>query len=198
MNNKLLEQIPDKQLEWKDTTSRLWKKDMYEFFKDKDVKKCLEIGTNHGWTALWCSEMFDEVYTIEYDPGRFQSAQKHCAGRDNINFINGDAYNDATYLNIPIDIDVVVIDCIHTFEAVIMDINRALKYYKEGKKVYLVFDDYGHPQSTGVYQAIHQAIDQGLTIEEYIGQPAGYVVQRPNNTQFQLIHQEGIILSYGI
>lgn len=196
METELLEQIPDKQLEWKDTTSRLWKQDLYEFFKEQNLKNCLEIGTNHGWTSLWCSTIFDNVYTIEYDFSRYQSAQTHCEGRDNITFINGDAYMNHTYNQVPEDIDVIIIDCVHTYEAVIADINRALTYYND-KKIYIVFDDYGHPESTGVHQAIQQAIEQGLTVEKYIGQEAGYVVHRPNNTRFQLIHQEGIILSFG-
>ena len=36
--DKLLEQIPDKQGASKDTTSRLWKKDVYNFFKDKNIE----------------------------------------------------------------------------------------------------------------------------------------------------------------
>ena len=191
----ILEKIPDKQLEWKDTTSRKWKWELYEFFKDKDVKNCLEIGTNHGWTAYWSSFIFDHVYSIEYDYNRYMSAKEKCAERDNITLINGDAYKDNTYNIIPRDIDVIIIDCIHIYDAVIEDINRALGYYKD-KKIYIVFDDHGHPESTGVYQAIEQAINSGLVAEKYIGEPAGYVVRRPNNTQFQLIKQEGVILSY--
>lgn len=196
MYNDLLNIIPDKQMEWKDTTSRKWKLDLYEFFKDKNLNNCLEIGTNHGWTALWCSTIFKNVYTIEYDFNRYESAKKHCKNRQNITFINGDAYNNTTYNNIPNDIDVVVIDCVHTYDAVILDINRALNYY-DGNKMYIVFDDYGHPTSTGVYHAIHHAIDSGLKIEKYIGHDIGYTVNRPDNTHFKLIQKEGIILSYG-
>ena len=194
--NEILERIPDKQLEHKDTTSRLWKRELYDFFKDKEINNILEIGTNHGWTTFWCSHFFNHVYTIENSPERVQFSKNICSDKDNITFILGDAYSDSTYQNIKDPIDMVIIDCIHTYEAVIVDINRALTYYN-GKKIYISFDDYGHPESTGVYKAINEAMRMGLKVEKYIGQPKGYTVYRSNNTQFQLIHQEGIILSYG-
>ncbi len=194
--DEILERIPDKQFEHKDTTSRLWKKELYEFFKDKNVNNALEIGTNHGWTTFWCSHFFNHVYTIENSPERYHSSKKLCSEKDNVTFILGDAYLDSTYYSIRKPIDVVIIDCIHTYEAVIADINRALTYYR-GDKIYLVFDDYGHSESTGVYEAINKAIQEGLEIEKFIGQPQGYVVHRPNGTTFHLDHQEGIILSYG-
>ena len=196
MMNEILEKIPDKQLEHKDTTSKLWKKDLYDFFKNKKTNNILEIGTNNGWTTFWCSHFFDHVYTIENSTERIQSSKNLCIDRKNITFILGDAYKNSTYANIPLNIDAIIIDCIHTYNAVIDDINRALTYYNN-KKIYIIFDDYGHPESTGVHKAINEAIKMGLKVEKYIGQPAGYIVHRNNNTQFQLIHQEGIILSYG-
>jgi hypothetical protein len=191
----ILQQIPDKQLEFKDTTSRLWKKELHEFFKDLPSMNCLEIGTNHGWTSLWSSYFFNHVYTIEHTQNRYESAKKLCSERDNITFILGDAYKDSTYDVIKKPINAVIIDCIHEYDYVIRDINKALSFYNN-EKIYLIFDDYGHPETTGVYDAIQQAIQTGLKVESYIGEPAGYVVNRTNGTSFQLMHREGIILSY--
>ncbi len=192
----ILKQIPEKQLDHKDTTSRLWKQNLYDFFVDKKINNCLEIGTNSGWTSLWCSHFFNHIYTIENLRQRHNYAKGICSSRDNITFIMGDAYDDSTYKSIPKDMDVIIIDCIHTYNAVMADINRALTFYNN-KKIYLVFDDHGHPELLGVHSAIQEAIDAGLKVEKHIGEPSGYVVNRPEGTSFELIRQEGIILSYG-
>ena len=46
----ILDSIPDKTQD-KQTTSLKFKQDVIEFFKDKNLDTCLEIGTNHGWTT---------------------------------------------------------------------------------------------------------------------------------------------------
>lgn len=195
---KILNEIPDKQYLFKDTTSRLWKKELYEFFKEISGLNCLEIGTNNGWTSLWCSYFFDHVYTIENSREKHDTAKQLAKyyNRYNITFILGDAYNDYSYIEVTRPINVIIIDCIHEYDYVLRDINRALQYYID-EKIYLVFDDYGHPESVGVHNAVQYAVQSGLKIETYIGQEAGYVVHRTNGTSFQLIHHEGIILSYG-
>ena len=65
--------------------------------------------------------------------------------------------------------DVVFIDCMHTYDGVISDINTALSLMDEEKGIYFIFDDHGHPISTGVKQAILKAISEGLKVETYIG-----------------------------
>lgn len=198
--DKLLEQIPDKQGTSKDTTSRLWKKDVYNFFKEKNLENVLEIGTNQGWTALLFSHISKQVHTVELRPEMISLAKEHCEGASNINFIQGDAYANHTYINTPQYFDVVVIDCIHTYDAVIADINRALSYTNPDKGIYLVFDDYSHPHPTavGVHNAIEDSILEGLKLEAYVGQGEGYEVFRPDGTSFKLLGPEGIILSYGV
>jgi hypothetical protein len=59
--------------------------------------------------------------------------------------------------------------------------------------MYFIFDDYGHPEALGVHDAINKSIEEGLKLECYIGQPKGYQY----NESSILIHQEGVILSYG-
>lgn len=198
--NKLLEQIPDKQGSSKDTTSRLWKKEVYDFFRDKNLENILEIGTNQGWTALLFSHIGKQVYTVELRSEMIDLAKEHCQGRTNIEFIQGNAYADTTYSNTPQYFDAVVIDCIHTYEAVIADINRALTYMNPDKGIYLVFDDYSHPHPTaiGVHNAIEDSIAEGLKLEAYVGQGKDYEVFRPDGTSFKLLGPEGIILSYGV
>ena len=193
----ILKDFPEKNMYHKDTTSLKWKEDLINFFKDKNLKSCLEIGTCKGVTTKVLSYLFNQVYTIENNPSRFNDAKKFCQDRNNINFILGDVYNDNTYLNFPQSFDAVVIDCMHLYPHVISDINRALSFFNETTGLYLIFDDYGHPESTGVKTAIDEAINMGLKVETHIGQSPGFTVERIDGSKFTIIHQEGIILSYG-
>tara|TARA_R110002012_G_scaffold140422_1_gene297973 strand:- start:229 stop:828 length:600 start_codon:yes stop_codon:yes gene_type:complete len=195
--NKILENIPDKQYKWKGTTSLKWKKETFNFFKEKKLKNVLEIGTNQGWTSYLLSYLSENVYTIEFSYHNLQEAKKHCVGCNNINFIQGDAYSNKTYQSLPLYIDAVVIDCIHDYDHVIQDINRSLQYVNPNKGIYLIFDDYSHPQSTGVKKAIDTSIKEGLKFESYIGHNKGHIVNRNDGSNFVLNGPEGIILSYG-
>lgn len=195
---KILDGVPDKQGKWKSTTSRKWKKDMYSFLYNKNIENSLEIGTNQGWTSYALSFISKNVYTIEYDNHNFIEAKKNCSSVNNINFIKGDAYNNSTYLNLPKYFDVVLIDCIHTYENVILDINRSLEYLNPNKGIYLIFDDYSHPTSIGVKSAIDELINlSGVNVEKYIGHNKGHVITRNDNSSFTLTGYEGVILSYG-
>jgi len=195
---KILEGISEKNLEHKDTTSLKWKRDVIDFFYDKNLKLCLEVGTCYGVTAKVLSSLFDNIDTIEFNPRRIARAKQYCDGIENINFLLENAYDVKTYDNLNQYYDVVVIDCMHLYENVIFDINQALTRMNPDTGVYLVFDDYGHPDSPGVHSAINEAIDAGLVVESKIGEPAGFTVNRTDGTKFTTIHQEGIILSYGI
>jgi hypothetical protein len=195
--DQLLDNIPDKGFRWKNTTSRNFKRDLYNFFVDKDIKHSLEIGTNQGWTSLIMSYISDSVYTVELAEHNLIAAKEHCKDRDNINIIAGDAYADVTYKNCPKYFDVVVIDCIHEYDFVIMDINRALSFTNPDNGIYLVFDDYSHPSFPGVRAAIDECINSGLKVEQYIGHPKGEVIHTSETNSYELIGPEGIILSYG-
>jgi SAM-dependent methyltransferase len=183
--------IPDK-TEYKDTTSLKFKQDVIEFFKDKNLDTCLEIGTNHGWTTRILSDLFKNVYTVDHKLSNTDKAKTNNTDKTNITFVTADAYNPSTYLSMP-KMDVVFIDCMHTYDGVIKDINTSLSLMNEEKGIYFIFDDHGHPISTGVKQAILKAISEGLKVETYIGQPAGYSYDATTT----LIDHEGVILSYG-
>lgn len=183
--------IPDK-TEYKDTTSLKFKQDVIEFFKDKNLDTCLEIGTNHGWTTRILSDLFKNIYTVDHKLSNTDKAKANNTDKTNIIFVTADAYNPSTYSGMP-KMDVVFIDCMHTYEGVISDINTALSLMDEEKGIYFIFDDHGHPISTGVKQAILKAISEGLKVETYIGQSAGYSYDATTT----LIDHEGVILSYG-
>lgn len=183
--------IPDK-TEFKDTTSLKFKQDVAEFFKDKNLNTCLEIGTNKGWTTRILSDLFKEVHTVDYTLPNTEAAKFNNSKKSNIYYYTADAYKRETFAGMP-KMDVVFIDCVHTYDAVLFDINTALSLIDTEQGMYFLFDDYGHPESTGVKQAILQAIEEGLKIETYVGQPAGYQYNSATTT----IDHEGIILSYG-
>ena len=195
---EVLKNMPEKNLSHKTTTSLKWKKEVIDFFIDKNIDRCLEIGTHKGQSTLVLSGLFKEVYTIEHTPYNLNTAKELCKDCNNIHYICGDAYNDNTYQNLPNIFNVVVIDCVHTEEHVLADIQRALNYFNEETGLYIVFDDYGHPESTGVNVAINKALNDGLKIERYIGEEPGFVVTRNDGTTTTSIDREGIILSYGI
>lgn len=195
--DQILENIPDKQFRWKSTTSKLFKKDLYNFLVDKQIDNSLEIGTNQGLTSLILSYVSNKVYTIELLEHNVNEAKKHCIDRNNIEFILGDAYSDLTYNKLPKYFDAVIIDCIHDYHHVILDINRALSHMDPDKGIYLIFDDYSHPGCIEVNNAINYSLSQGLKFESHIGHNKGHLINRNDGTNFELIGPEGIILSYG-
>lgn len=186
-----LTNIPDK-TEFKSTTSRKFKQDLINFFQDKKLKTCLEIGTNHGWTARILSSLFEEVHTIDYYESNITEAKKNNSDRTNIVYYTGDAYNRNMYISMPL-IEVAFIDCIHTYDHVLFDINTCLEKIDTSKGMYFIFDDFGLPGAPGVNRAILQSMEEGLKFETYIGQEAGYQY----NSASTLVNHEGIILSYG-
>ena len=189
----ILDSLPDK-TEYKNTTSRKFKSDLIQFFQDKNLPTSLEIGTNHGHTTHVLSHVFKEVYTIDLHQSNIDIAKEVNKDRSNITYITGDAYAIENYKDVP-KIDVAFIDCMHTFDGVMRDIQTSLSKCSE-QGMYLIFDDYAHPTSTGVYEAIENAISQGLKRETYIGEDKGFTFAKQTNPT-TLIRQEGIILSYG-
>lgn len=187
----IIDTLPEK-FEYKNTTTKKFKSDLVGFFKDKKLSTCLEIGTNHGHTTLILSYLFDHVYTIELENSNINKAKQINKDRTNITFIQGDAYNRDSFNQVP-PIDIAFIDCMHTHPHVLFDIQTCLNL-SNSNGLYIVFDDYAHPISTGVYTAIEQAIQEGLTREEYIGEDAGYIFRVDSPP---LVRKEGIILSYG-
>lgn len=196
--NKILEGIPDKGYTFKDTTSLKWKYDVLDFFIDKNLYNCLEIGTWVGYTTKILANVFQEVWSIEFQAQRHKKAQETCKGIDNITLILGDAYSDETYKTFPKSFDAVVIDCDHSYEGVIKDINRGASFIGNSNKIYFVFDDFGHSEQTGVNAAVTHALQSGLTLEKYIGKEPGTIIHRDDNTSFTLMDWEGVIASYEI
>ena len=172
----ILKDIPDKRQD-KDTTSLKFKEQLINFFGDewKD-KTCLEIGTNKGYTTRVLSFLFKKVITCENNLELFQFAMNINQDRDNIEFQQKDVYNTQWDFE---DVDVVFIDCIHEYPAVMMDINNSCRLTKPNESMILVFDDYGLPKPPGRLKDVKDAVDDVVEQEErfevvkFIGEPKG-------------------------
>ena len=84
--------IPDK-TQYKDTTSHKFKQDVIDFFMDKKLKMCIELGTNHGWTTRILSDLFEHVYTIDHKEDNTNKAKFNNADKTNITYITADVYD---------------------------------------------------------------------------------------------------------
>ena len=181
---KLSNNIPDKR-EDKNTTSLKFKQDLIEFFEQEELSTCLEVGTSRGWTTLVLSNLFEEVHTMEISLDLISQAKENTSERTNITFHNKDVTED---WNLPLtNFDVIFIDCIHSYEAVVSDIIKSVSYSPS----YLVFDDYGLPHLPGVRKAIREFLKVNPHLEcTYIGEPKGNEPRRGK----PLVDWEGVII----
>ena len=94
--------------------------------------------------------------------------------RDNITFRAMDVYNEAWDFE---NMGVVVIDCIHDYQHVRMDIQNSIDKFN---KPYIVFDDYG--LFPDVKKGIDEFIQEGkLKVIKKIGMSAGFEFSRTLN-----------------
>ena len=160
----ILNNIPDKRKD-KNTTSLKFKTDIIDYFQDLNLKRCIEVGTNIGYSTRILSFLFNEVITIENNLDNINRAIDFNSDRDNITYLHGDVYNSTWDIE---DSDVSFIDCVHTYDAVMHDIQLSLKCNVS----YLIFDDYGIDRE--MKRAIDDFINSRSDIEVvYIGEPAG-------------------------
>jgi len=167
------------------TTSRRFKQDLIDYFGDqyKD-KKIVEIGCSQGMSTRALAELFKSVQAVDLDDWNLKQARHICMGVDNVQFKKFDLYKDDWNLS---KSEIVFIDAGHEYHQVISDIENSIKYIEPD---IIVFDDYGHPTSTGVKTAINEKINDGtLELIKYIGHPAGTKL----NDKLTIIDWEGII-----
>lgn len=183
---KLLKNVPDK-WESKTTTSLKFKSELIDFFNKDEYKNltALEVGSSTGYTTRILSNLFKSVTAIDVLPERHEFSKTNVNHeRDNINYIVADVYNKKWDFG---HHDIVLIDCIHTYQHVKQDILNAIELCN---KPILVFDDYG--LFPDIKQAIDEFINTGqLVVLEYIGHHAGTIIPKTQNKILK--HYEGII-----
>jgi len=207
--NTILEETPDK-VEWKETTSIKFKEDLVEFFgKDFSNKDILEVGCHVGHTSRILSYLFKKVYAMNINGPLFGDRTlwevnnlisendwyKHYSTNikttlgkkfENVDYLEMDSYNPKGWpIDLLKDVSVVFIDAIHQYDAVLRDIENAIKLNAE----YLVFDDYGVPwYQMDVKAAVDNKITDGtLEVVKQIGREPG--------TEVAFNVQTGIVLS---
>jgi hypothetical protein len=178
---EILTNIPDK-FEHRTTTSHKFKRDFFEYFNKPEFKDkiCLEIGSNIGYSTRVLSYLFKEVIGFNLD--NIDAAAKFNIDRPNVRFYAQDVYNT----ELPVDYgDIFFIDAQHTYEAVIDDTLRSLKFKSSSKK-YFIYDDVGaFPE---IKKAITDLIQHDkIEIIKYIGHEPESNFIRP------LFDYEGII-----
>jgi protein-L-isoaspartate O-methyltransferase len=181
--DEILALVPDK-FEHKYTTSKKFKRDVYSFFDKPEFKDktALEIGSDLGYTTFILSFLFKQVYGI--NEKKIDKADEFCKknGRTNVKSFGQDVYK----YGLPVDTaDVIMVDAVHTYDAVQIDVHNALKLKSDGKK-YFIFDNYG------AFSEIKKAIDDLVEYDKIeIIKKIGYS-QQENFTR-SLFDYEGII-----
>ena len=171
----LLKGILDK-LESKTTTSRKWKADLIDFFNKPQYKslKSLEVGSSLGHSTRIFSTLFGEVTALDNLAERHEKSSKMNSDRTNIIYRVMDVYAEKWDFD---NMDIVYIDCIHTYENIKQDIDNALNLFDNPL---LVFDDYG--LFPDLMKAIDEYITQGkLKVVKRIGQYPGMIYPKTQN-----------------
>lgn len=164
--DEILNNIPDK-FECRNTTSKKFKSDLYNFFNKNEFKDriCVELGVYSGHSSYLFSHLFKKVIGLEINEGRINSAKKFIGEIDNIEFIRHDLYKG----NLPIKYgDVFFIDAVHEYHAVINDTLNCLNNVTSNQKKYIIYDDYGICEP--VKKAINDLVySEKIKIVKYIG-----------------------------
>lgn len=141
--DELLSEVKEDKQQNLSTTSFKFKRDLWDFFQGFNDKNCVEFGTHKGQTTRIIAHLFHEIYTFNL-PNHFYEAKHLNSDLDNIQYIGLDLYQsdiETTCKHKPIS--VFFIDAVHTFDAVMSDVTRALNFDLAEGDVYFVFDDVG-------------------------------------------------------
>ena len=162
--DEILKDIPDK-FKHRTTTSHKFKKDVFEFFNKDEFKNkiCIEWGSNLGYSTKVLSYLFKEV--VGFNKDRAVEAIEFNSKRTNVKYFTQDIYNTEIPVN---EGDVFFVDAMHTYDAVIDDTLRSLKFKSSLNKKYLIYDDVGSHQE--IQNAINDLIKEGyIQIVKKIG-----------------------------
>ena len=171
---------------FKNATSRKFKSDLFEFFKDEKYKKMkvLELGACHGDTTRVFSEIFEKVYAVDRSEDNVKLIKEKCKDVDNVESSVMDVTNDVWEFP---QVDVVFIDASHDYPQVAIDIQKSIDYFDNP---IIILDDYGNPNNRNIRNSIDLKINEGkIKIDTFIGEGAGFKTK----SGWEMIDREGVI-----
>ncbi|HMO61035.1 MAG TPA: class I SAM-dependent methyltransferase [Ferruginibacter sp.] len=150
-----LENIPDK-FEDKRTTTKKFKQDLFDFVNETKVKTILEIGCYNGYTAHILHPVLKKMTCVDYNFYCIEKAKKLNTHARNIYYRWENVYNAEWKYGYH---DLVIIDCGHSEEHLISDIENTMSVVKSQ---YIVFDDYG------LFPEVKKVIDRYITENKFL------------------------------
>ena len=179
--------IPDK-TEDRGTTSLRFKEDVFNFFYPQSQDSSIvEFGSFRGHFTQLFSRMFNQVYSIDHVTNKYYDI--NTKGLKNVTKYIHDLYKaNISKLNLS-KVDVVVIDAVHTYNAVRVDTNSAHTILN--KYGYLIYDDYG--AFIEVKHAVDSLVKENqIKIVKYVGENEGYSYK----DNHKLNAKEGVIAQF--
>jgi len=182
---KIVDRVSHKN-QFKNSTSRKFKRDLIDYFTENKYSKFVELGCCHGDTTAAVSELFDSVHGYDYNPDNISYATKLCSPYSNVTIELKDCINQEWDLDNP---DVIFFDYVHDQTGIINGLNKIKTSYPNA---IVVMDDYGHIMDT-VKPVINNLIKTGeIEVLKTIGESAGY--KASNDKAF--VDVEGLIFKF--
>ena len=167
------------------TCSTKMRNDIIDFCRYKEPMSMLEIGTHKGYTNKYLSPYFIKITGTEIENEHIEYFNSHNKV-DNNEILKFNVYYD-DWNKLP-EVEIVFIDCVHSYDGCKMDVVNSLKRYPNLK--YIIFDDY--EVWIGVQEVVTEFIDRGIfKMERLIGLDT-LVGGHPSNKKGK---QEGCIVS---
>ena len=179
--------LPDKP-EVTGTTSLKFKEDVFNFFYPQSQDSSIvEFGSYRGHFTVLFSKIFNQVYSIDHATNEYYDI--NTKGLKNVKKYIHDLYKaNISKLNLS-NVDVVVIDAVHTYNAVRVDTNSAHTILN--KYGYLIYDDYG--AFIEVKHAVDSLVKENqIKIVKYVGESEGYSYK----DNHKLNAKEGVIAQF--
>ena len=154
---------------FKNATSKKFKTDLIEYFKDDMYREMtlVEFGCCQGDTTKVLGSLFKNVYAYDRSLENINITKDKCA--ENVECHVMDVTNDEWKLP---KADVVFIDASHDYPQVAIDIQKTVDYFDNP---IIILDDYGNPNNTNIKNSIDLKIKEGvIQIDTYIGEETGF------------------------